>query len=115
LYNISTIDLITYFYNPVKSLIVENMNHKILTKYDIPRMLRRLGIKNINYGATTGTDWLKTSGDITESISPIDGEPIAKIRNSTLKDYEKVMSKAQEAFKIWRTIPAPARGRLYAE
>ena len=112
LYNISTIDLITYFYNPVKSLIVENMNHKILTKYDIPGMLRRLGIKNMNYGATTGTEWMKTSGDITESISPIDGKPIAKIRNSTLKDYEKVMSKAQEAYKIWRTVPAPARGEV---
>ena len=88
------------------------MNRQILTKYDIPGMLRRLGIKNINSGATTGAEWLKTSGDITESISPIDGVLIAKIRNSTLADYEKVMSKAQEAFKIWKTVPAPARGEV---
>lgn len=88
------------------------MNRQILTKYDIPGMLRRLGIKNINYGATTGTEWLKTSGDVTESISPIDGEPIAQIRNATLKDYEKVMTSAQNAFKIWRSLPAPVRGEV---
>ena len=88
------------------------MNREILIKYDIPGMLKRLGIKNINSGATTGTKWLKTSGDITESISPIDGIPIAQNQNSTLKDYEKVMTTAQNAFKIWRTVPAPARGEV---
>jgi aldehyde dehydrogenase (NAD+) len=88
------------------------MNRQILEKFDIPGTLNRLGIKDVNPGATTGTIWLKTSGDITESISPIDGKPIAKIRNATLKDYEKVMSTAREAFKLWRTIPAPARGEV---
>jgi aldehyde dehydrogenase (NAD+) len=88
------------------------MNRQILTKFDIPGTLRRLGIKEINPGATTGTGWLKTSGDITESISPIDGKSIAKIKNSTLKDYEKVIAGAQDAFKIWRSVPAPLRGEV---
>jgi aldehyde dehydrogenase (NAD+) len=88
------------------------MNQELLRKYKIPEMLKRLGITVINSGATTGTKWLKTNGDITQSISPIDGEPIAKIRNASLKDYEKVMDTAQQAFKIWRKIPAPARGEV---
>jgi len=88
------------------------MNRQILTKFDIPGTLRRLGIKDINSGAATGTKWLKTNGDITRSISPIDGELIAKIQNATLKDYEKVMTTAQSAFKIWRDVPAPARGEV---
>src|SRR4030042_102825 len=88
------------------------MNRENLSKYDIPGMLKRLGITDINYGATTGIKLLRTSGDITESISPIDGKPIARIQNSTLKDYEKVMTAAQNAFKIWRSVPAPARGEV---
>jgi aldehyde dehydrogenase (NAD+) len=88
------------------------MNRETLLKYDIQGMLKRLGITSINSGATNGTKWLKTSGDITESISPIDGEPIAQIQNSMLKDYEKIMTTAKNAFKIWRTVPAPARGEV---
>jgi aldehyde dehydrogenase (NAD+) len=88
------------------------MNYELLSKYKIPGILKRLGISEINSGATTGSRWLKTGGDITSSISPIDGEPIAKIQNATLKDYEKVMSTAQNAFKIWSNVPAPARGEV---
>jgi aldehyde dehydrogenase (NAD+) len=88
------------------------MNQYLLFKYDVSGMLKRLGIEEINFGATTGTKWLKTSGDVTCSISPIDGETIAKIQNATVKDFEKVMTTAQNAFKTWRNIPAPARGEV---
>lgn len=88
------------------------MERELLLKYGIPAMLKKLGITEINSGVSTGTKWLKTGGDITESISPIDGVPIARIQNSTLKDYEKVMKSAQNAFKTWRAIPAPSRGEV---
>ncbi len=88
------------------------MNQELLRKYKIPGMLKRLGIEEINSGATIGTKWMKTTGDVTCSISPIDGETIAKIRNATLKDYEKVMTTAQNAFTTWRNIAAPARGEI---
>jgi L-aminoadipate-semialdehyde dehydrogenase len=88
------------------------MNQELLRIYKIPGMLKRLGITEINSGATTGNRWLKTSGDIIQSISPIDSEPIAKIQNATLKDYERVLTTAQRAFKIWRNVPAPARGEV---
>jgi aldehyde dehydrogenase (NAD+) len=91
---------------------IKKMNQELLRKYKIPEMLKKLGIGVINSGATTGTKWLKTNGDITQSISPVDGEPIAKIQNAALRDYEKIMDTAQHAFRIWRNIPAPARGEV---
>ncbi len=74
--------------------------------------LGRLGIKEVNPGATTGLTWLETLGDLTESVSPIDGEVIAKVSNATTEDYEKVMKKAGEAFSTWKSVPAPIRGEV---
>ncbi len=76
--------------------------------------LSTLGIKDINFGATTGRSdgWLKTSGKELVSISPIDGKPIAKVIQATRDDYEKVMEKAQQAFRKWCMTPAPQRGQI---
>jgi aldehyde dehydrogenase (NAD+) len=75
-------------------------------------VLTSLGIKDINPGASTGTSWLKTNGDITSSYTPIDGQEIAKVRNATASDYEHIMKTAQDAFPSWRKVPAPARGEV---
>jgi aldehyde dehydrogenase (NAD+) len=83
-----------------------------LTNYDVKGVLSRLGIKDMNPGATTGTSWLKTSGDITESVSPIDGKTIAKITNANAGEYEKVIKQAGKAFDQWKTWPAPRRGEV---
>ncbi len=74
--------------------------------------LRKLGIKEINSGVCTGQVWYGAEGRITESFSPIDGELIAKVKNASKSDYEKVMIKAEEAFKIWSGYPAPKRGEI---
>jgi len=75
-------------------------------------VLKRLGIKELNSGVSTGTQWFETQGDVTSSISPIDGNPIAQIKNASIDDYEMIVGKAQEAFKVWRTWPAPKRGEI---
>ena len=75
-------------------------------------VLSSLGIEDINPGASTGTQWHKTAGDITSSYTPIDGSEIARVNNATASDYEYIMNKAQEAFLIWRKVPAPARGEV---
>ncbi|MCH7657086.1 MAG: aldehyde dehydrogenase family protein [Bacteroidetes bacterium] len=80
--------------------------------YNIREMLNNLGIKNINPGVSTGAQWMKSRGDVTSSISPIDGKEIAKIENASKEEYENVVKKAREAFKIWRKIPAPGRGEI---
>ncbi|NPA68883.1 MAG: aldehyde dehydrogenase family protein [Chlorobi bacterium] len=83
-----------------------------MAKVNIDDVLKRLGIKEVNPGVTTGTEWFKTEGDITVSSSPINNKEIAKVQNGTLDDYEKVVKKAQEAFKEWRNVPAPVRGEV---
>lgn len=82
------------------------------TEFNIKELLERLEIKEINSGVTTGTEWFDAQGAVTSSESPIDGVEIAKVKNATLEDYEIVVEKAQEAFKVWREIPAPKRGEI---
>ncbi len=79
---------------------------------EIGLILEKLGIKSENCGVSTGAKWIDTNGDITSSVSPIDGKEIAKVKNATLEDYEKVVKKAQEAFLVWRKVPAPVRGEI---
>lgn len=83
-----------------------------LSNYDVKGVLSRLGIKDVNPGATTGTNWLDTSGDVTKSVSPVDGNTIASITNANAEEYEKVIQIAQAGFEEWRTWPAPARGEV---
>jgi aldehyde dehydrogenase (NAD+) len=74
--------------------------------------LDKLQIKPISSGACTGTQWLKTSGEVLDSYSPADGKIIGQIRLASASDYEKIISTAEEAFVQWRQIPAPRRGDL---
>jgi aldehyde dehydrogenase (NAD+) len=70
--------------------------------------LNKLGIKENNCGVFDG-EW-RGGGSITESISPIDGKRIARVREASPEDYEKAIGRAQEAFLKWRVTPAPVRG-----
>ena len=44
--------------------------------------------------------------------SPIDGAEVARVRETDPADMPKIIAKSQEAFKAWRTVPAPRRGEL---
>ncbi|HPS84412.1 MAG TPA: aldehyde dehydrogenase family protein [Bacteroidales bacterium] len=82
------------------------------TEEKIKQVLTKFGISEVNDGVCTGTVWIKSEGDITTSVSPIDNREIAKVKNATAADYEFVMKKAQDAFKVWREVPAPQRGEI---
>ena len=73
--------------------------------------LKRLGISTENNGTSTGLEFF-SSGQNIESFSPVDGNKIASVKTSNAKDYEKVVAKAQKAYKEFRQIPAPKRGDL---
>jgi aldehyde dehydrogenase (NAD+) len=89
------------------------MEQAVLTdKFGIQEALKTLGINEVNYGASTGINHFNTSGKIIESYSPVDGTLIAKVNTCTDQDYESVVNTAQEAFKVFRTIPAPKRGEM---
>jgi aldehyde dehydrogenase (NAD+) len=83
-----------------------------MDKYGIGQLFTDLQLKKINSGACTGVRWVETRGELLESWSPNDGKLIAKVHQATLDDYERIVLKAQEAFKYWRMIPAPKRGEI---
>lgn len=79
---------------------------------DIKDALRRLGIEDVNPGACTGTQWLEARGPEAMSYSPSDGSAIAAVKQASWDDYEDIITLSQEAFKVWRMIPAPRRGEV---
>lgn len=88
------------------------MMAEVLNDAEIREILDKLGIEDMNNGASTGGKWFKTRGERIDSISPVDGRLIASVNSASEADYEAVILKAQEAFKTWRTWPAPKRGEI---
>ena len=88
--------------------------HQILLEQvmEIKDILSTFGIEQTNNGASTGSSWLNTQGEIINVYSPVDGELMATVKSAEAADYEKVIQKASEAYKEWRTIPAPLRGEV---
>jgi aldehyde dehydrogenase (NAD+) len=78
----------------------------------IQETLSRLGIKNVNPGVSTGNTWLSSSGEIIESVSPVDGQRIASVQAADRTSFDAVVEKARAAFPEWRMWPAPRRGEV---
>ncbi len=78
----------------------------------IEEILKNLGIKEINHGASTGVKTIATTGKKIDSYSPVDGNLIGSINSATKEEYQQVMQTAEAAFKIWRLTPAPKRGEI---
>ncbi|HSM12206.1 MAG TPA: aldehyde dehydrogenase family protein [Lysobacter sp.] len=79
------------------------MTHPVLTA---------LGLTETESGTFLGQNqWSTTSNAGTlESINPTDGEVLARVHASSQDDYEAIVERAQAAFQVWRTTPAPRRG-----
>ena len=71
-------------------------------------VLSKLGLKAANPGVFDGT-W-RGRGEVIESVSPIDGKRLATVRGGSTAEYNSAVSHAQDAFKKWRSVPAPVRG-----
>lgn len=75
--------------------------------------LKKLGIEGTNIGTSTGQDFLgDDSQETISSHTPIDSSRIADTTTTTREQYDQVVEKALEAFKEWRTVPAPQRGEI---
>ena len=72
--------------------------------------LRALGIEEENPGGFDG-EWIG-SGSLVESVSPIDGQVIASVREVTPEEYDRIADRAHAAFLEWRSVPAPRRGDI---
>lgn len=74
-------------------------------------VLKNLNIQAKNPGSSVGTEGF-SAGETIVSSSPVNGETIATVTQTTREEYDKVVLKAQEAFKVWRKLPAPQRGDI---
>jgi aldehyde dehydrogenase (NAD+) len=75
------------------------------------QFLKNLSINEINSGTSTGSNWIATT-DLLDSYSPVDGKKIASVQLTSKEVYDAVVAKAEEAFAIWRLVPAPKRGEV---
>jgi len=64
-------------------------------------ILGRLGVDKALY----------TAGDM-PSYSPVTGEQIASLKTASAEEVSTAIARADEAFRAWRLVPAPARGEL---
>ncbi|MDX2133186.1 MAG: aldehyde dehydrogenase family protein [Saprospiraceae bacterium] len=74
--------------------------------------LRKLGLKQKNAGTSTGLNDLSGSARSLQSHSPVDGAFIGAVTITTRDQYEQVIARAEEAFAVWRSMPAPKRGEI---
>ena len=79
------------------------MTHPVLTA---------LGLGATDSGTYLGNgEWSKTTdAGVIEPVNPTNGSVLARVQASSQADYETIVERAQAAFKVWRTTPAPRRG-----
>ncbi len=80
---------------------------------DIKPILKSLGINTINEAGSTGKTWNSNGNNAIHKVySPVNGQEIAAVKFASPEDYNQIIEKAQQAFKIWRTWPSPKRGEI---
>jgi aldehyde dehydrogenase (NAD+) len=75
-------------------------------------ILKALSLSAVESGSYLGQgEWSKTTdaGKL-EPVNPATGEVIAAVHATGKADYETIIGRAQAAYAIWRTTPAPRRG-----
>jgi len=79
------------------------MSHPVLTA---------LGLQAVESGTYLGDgEWSKTNdAGVLEPVNPTTGEVLGRVHASSKADYDLLVERAQAAFKVWRTTPAPRRG-----
>ncbi|MEC3881522.1 L-piperidine-6-carboxylate dehydrogenase [Parapedobacter sp. 10938] len=79
---------------------------------DISKILDRLGVKKENPAWSTGARGGTTNEVLMDSVSPVDGQHIATVAQTTAEAFDGVVDRATSAFADWRRIPAPQRGEM---
>lgn len=80
---------------------------------DINLILEQLKIASSNPSWSTGqSHGAQQSAETIASISPVDMQKIASVGVLVNEEFQLIVEKAQEAFLVWRDIPAPKRGQV---
>ena len=78
-------------------------------------LLERLGLSDTNSGAAHGAFVPEPGGPELLSVSPVNGETIARVRQASAADYETVLEHAQQARARLARVPAPQRAHIVRE
>jgi aldehyde dehydrogenase (NAD+) len=119
-YSIFNQNTLTFAKNSFKIILeyiykfsITNFMETIIQSQEVSEILATLGIKEVNPAFSTGQNWGSTkSGETRDIYSPIDGTLLASVQMADELDYNHLVEKSQEAFKVWRKIPAPKRGEI---
>jgi aldehyde dehydrogenase (NAD+) len=81
---------------------------------DVKALFAKLGIEDVNAGASTGHDWWVRDDEAGRvvSINPSTGEPLASVVLASENTCDRVVAASAESFRKWRDVPAPKRGEL---
>lgn len=74
--------------------------------------LKNLGVPDKLATVAIGNQWIAGQGDAITTTSPIDGSELATLKLATPKQADTVIDAAANAFRDWRSVPAPARGEF---
>lgn len=77
-------------------------------------ILERLGLAADNPGACA-RQWISTSGEPLAPFNPATGKTLARVRQASRQDYERVVDEAGAVWARWRLHPAPKRGEIVRE
>jgi aldehyde dehydrogenase (NAD+) len=75
-------------------------------------VLAALGLTDQESGTYLGRgEWSKTrDAGVIEPVNPSTGEVLGRVYASSEADYAIIVERAEAAFNVWRTTPAPKRG-----
>ncbi|MDD5209599.1 MAG: aldehyde dehydrogenase family protein [Elusimicrobiales bacterium] len=78
----------------------------------LDKVLKTFNIKETQSGVWIGGRALKAAGPLIKSYSPVNGELLGSVGTADAANYKEAMEANMEAFRTWRTMPAPARGEI---
>jgi aldehyde dehydrogenase (NAD+) len=83
-----------------------------MTSIEKRKLLSALGVKSVNSGVSTGSNWISTKGPYLDSWSPADGAKIGSVQAADNPAFNTVIRISKKAFHEWRHWPAPRRGEV---
>ena len=79
----------------------------------IQEILSSFGIEQMNNGASTGSSWIKTQGEIIDVYSPVDGALMASVKSAEVVEFVNFyIENAGELSKDVGYIPLPAENYI---
>jgi aldehyde dehydrogenase (NAD+) len=75
-------------------------------------LFARLGIGEINGGASLEGGTSPGGGPVIRPTNPATGQPLPAVRSATIEEYDRMVERACEAFRTWRMVPPPRRGEM---